>query len=174
MCGTPSYLAPEVVKQDNNEGYDNVVDSWSVGVIVFSMYVVYVSLSDLVAYYAKFRLTNASPFVDDETQRDIRIRIAERRIDWSPLSTSDISDSGSQPMMAWNVALTHFQGKVLFAAFWKKTRSDACPWRTPLNTLGSNHIRRFMIIAPPASLVPFPPTTILCCPPCQIARVATL
>ena len=38
MCGTPSYLAPEVVKQDNGEGYDNVVDSWSVGVIVFSMY----------------------------------------------------------------------------------------------------------------------------------------
>lgn len=67
MCGTPSYLAPEVVKQDNGEGYDNVVDSWSVGVIVFSM------------------LTNSSPFVDDETQRDIRIRIAERRIDWSAL-----------------------------------------------------------------------------------------
>lgn len=40
MCGTPSYLAPEVVKQDGREGYDNVVDSWSVGVIVFSMYVI--------------------------------------------------------------------------------------------------------------------------------------
>jgi len=39
MCGTPSYLAPEVVKQENREGYDNLVDSWSVGVIVFSMYV---------------------------------------------------------------------------------------------------------------------------------------
>lgn len=37
MCGTPSYLAPEVVKQDDREGYDNLVDSWSVGVIVFSM-----------------------------------------------------------------------------------------------------------------------------------------
>lgn len=37
MCGTPSYLAPEVVKQENREGYDNLVDSWSVGVIVFSM-----------------------------------------------------------------------------------------------------------------------------------------
>lgn len=37
MCGTPVYLAPEVVNQAPNEGYDQVVDSWSVGVIVFSM-----------------------------------------------------------------------------------------------------------------------------------------
>ena len=37
MCGTPSYLAPEVV-QNNANGYSHGVDSWSVGVIVFSMY----------------------------------------------------------------------------------------------------------------------------------------
>ena len=39
MCGTPSYLAPEVVKQNGTEGYQQVVDSWSVGVIVYSMWV---------------------------------------------------------------------------------------------------------------------------------------
>ncbi|KAF7978399.1 hypothetical protein HWV62_799 [Athelia sp. TMB] len=37
LCGTSSYLAPEVVNQSENEGYTNLVDSWSVGVIVFSM-----------------------------------------------------------------------------------------------------------------------------------------
>lgn len=38
MCGTPSYLAPEVVTQSTTgQGYDNLVDSWSVGVIIFSM-----------------------------------------------------------------------------------------------------------------------------------------
>jgi ser/thr/tyr protein kinase RAD53 len=38
MCGTPSYLAPEVVLQDSrHNGYDQKVDSWSVGAIVFAM-----------------------------------------------------------------------------------------------------------------------------------------
>ncbi|KAJ7103964.1 kinase-like domain-containing protein, partial [Mycena belliarum] len=35
MCGTPSYLAPEVVSQQNSSGYDSLIDSWSVGVILF-------------------------------------------------------------------------------------------------------------------------------------------
>ncbi|WRT63499.1 uncharacterized protein IL334_000404 [Kwoniella shivajii] len=38
MVGTPQYLAPEVVMQDKQQpGYENVVDSWSVGIIVYSM-----------------------------------------------------------------------------------------------------------------------------------------
>lgn len=37
LCGTSSYIAPEVINQSNNEGYTHLVDSWSVGVIVFSM-----------------------------------------------------------------------------------------------------------------------------------------
>jgi len=74
MCGTPSYLAPEVVKQNNTEGYDNLVDSWSVGVIVFSM------------------LTNAGPFIEDENQRDIRARILDRTIDWNTLFNKNLSE----------------------------------------------------------------------------------
>ncbi|KAE9403110.1 kinase-like protein [Gymnopus androsaceus JB14] len=67
MCGTPAYLAPEVVHQTSDEGYDNLVDSWSVGVIVFSM------------------LTNASPFVENDTITDVRLRIATRHVDWTIL-----------------------------------------------------------------------------------------
>ncbi|GLB37085.1 putative forkhead associated domain containing protein [Lyophyllum shimeji] len=78
MCGTPSYLAPEVVRQENNEGYDNLVDSWSVGVIVFSM------------------LTNASPFIEDENQRDIRTRVSERIIDWNCLAATNVSDAAQE------------------------------------------------------------------------------
>jgi serine/threonine/tyrosine protein kinase RAD53 len=40
---------------------------------------------ELVLTIEYVRLTNTSPFIDDDTQRDIRIRIAERRIDWSAL-----------------------------------------------------------------------------------------
>ncbi|KAF8798744.1 Pkinase-domain-containing protein [Phlegmacium glaucopus] len=74
MCGTPSYLAPEVVNQDDREGYDNLVDSWSVGVIVFSM------------------LTNSGPFLEDENQRDIRTRILGRKVDWKTLVSKCLSD----------------------------------------------------------------------------------
>lgn len=36
MVGTPQYLAPEVVMQNKHKpGYENVVDSWSVGIIVY-------------------------------------------------------------------------------------------------------------------------------------------
>lgn len=56
MVGTPQYLAPEVVMQDRHKpGYENVVDSWSVGTIVYSM------------------LTKALPFEDD-TQANMEVR----------------------------------------------------------------------------------------------------
>ena len=38
MCGTPNYLAPEVVWDDvDTVGYSHLVDSWSIGIITFSM-----------------------------------------------------------------------------------------------------------------------------------------
>ncbi|KAG6917825.1 hypothetical protein DXG01_000885 [Tephrocybe rancida] len=72
LCGTEYYLAPEVVNQENDEGYHNVVDSWSVGVIVFSM------------------LTKANPYVEDPNQPP-RIRIRERTIKWARLERCDVS-----------------------------------------------------------------------------------
>ncbi|KAF9478621.1 Pkinase-domain-containing protein [Pholiota conissans] len=71
MCGTPSYLAPEVILEPP-EGYNNLVDSWSVGVIVFSM------------------LTNQAPFFEDENM-DIRSRILNRKIDWDSLESHELS-----------------------------------------------------------------------------------
>ncbi|KAI0930029.1 hypothetical protein AcV5_006838 [Taiwanofungus camphoratus] len=69
MCGTPIYLAPEVLLQQNNEGYSPVVDSWSVGVIVFSM------------------LTSSSPFIEN-TEEDMQTRIINRQVDWDSLRSN--------------------------------------------------------------------------------------
>jgi serine/threonine protein kinase len=36
ICGTPEYLAPEVLA-DSKEGYSIAVDMWSMGVILYTM-----------------------------------------------------------------------------------------------------------------------------------------
>lgn len=56
MCGTPTYLAPEVILQGPDAaGYSFQVDAWSVGVIIYSC------------------IANASPFQEDE-----RLPLAQR------------------------------------------------------------------------------------------------
>ncbi|EIW63653.1 kinase-like protein, partial [Trametes versicolor FP-101664 SS1] len=35
-CGTPAYVAPEVCDQSGG-GYDVLVDSWSLGIMIFQM-----------------------------------------------------------------------------------------------------------------------------------------
>ncbi|TFY55453.1 hypothetical protein EVJ58_g8242 [Rhodofomes roseus] len=68
MCGTPSYLAPEVVLQKNCDGYDHLVDSWSVGVIVFCM------------------LTGSNPFPDETGE--LATRVLSREVDWDCFQTT--------------------------------------------------------------------------------------
>ncbi|GHJ88647.1 hypothetical protein NliqN6_5049 [Naganishia liquefaciens] len=60
MVGTPQYLAPEIVMQTRAQpGYENVVDSWSCGVIVYSM------------------MTNAMPF-DEDPEESLQTRVQRR------------------------------------------------------------------------------------------------
>ncbi|KAI0355786.1 Pkinase-domain-containing protein [Trametes cingulata] len=76
MCGTPVYLAPEVVNQAPNEGYDQVVDSWSVGVIVFSM------------------LTMSTPFGEEDMSADVKTRVSNRQVEWGILHEYHVSPQG--------------------------------------------------------------------------------
>ncbi|KAG6880348.1 hypothetical protein C0992_011099, partial [Termitomyces sp. T32_za158] len=73
LCGSPAYLAPEILSQKNSEGYDNLVDSWSVGVMVFLM------------------LTGSRPFKSEDEQQDLGTQLLERTIDWTPLVNENLS-----------------------------------------------------------------------------------
>jgi hypothetical protein len=79
-------------------GYDHLANSWSVGVIVFSVYVPCFVRADWFTDMhgtASHRLTNTDLFIEDETEPNIRRRIAERRISWNTLHEVGVSASGA-------------------------------------------------------------------------------
>ncbi|KAL0577929.1 hypothetical protein V5O48_004068 [Marasmius crinis-equi] len=71
MCGTFAYLAPEAILQNLEEGYENLVDSWSVGVVVFSM------------------LTGAFPFEFPESSA----AMWEPTVDWQVVNWQALEDA---------------------------------------------------------------------------------
>ncbi|KAH9913075.1 kinase-like protein [Epithele typhae] len=81
FCGTPIYLAPEVAVHDafpTPDGYSNLVDSWSVGVIVFAM------------------LTQGTPFEEDPPNVDIHTIIMSRQVQWKLLYECDVSEQAER------------------------------------------------------------------------------
>jgi hypothetical protein len=39
LCGTPNYIAPEILSKSGTRGHDNKVDTWAIGVICYAMLV---------------------------------------------------------------------------------------------------------------------------------------
>ncbi|KAI0355787.1 kinase-like protein [Trametes cingulata] len=73
VCGTDIYLAPEVVDH-GPEGYSQVVDSWSVGVITLIM---------LTLHWR--------PFVKENLKADVKTRVLTRQVNWEPLRARRVS-----------------------------------------------------------------------------------
>ncbi|KAJ7467061.1 kinase-like domain-containing protein [Mycena latifolia] len=75
MCGTPTYIAPEIITRDSTDvTYTNLVDSWSVGVIVFFMF------------------TKQTPF-PNVPQDQLRELILKQSVDWRYLE-ENVSEPG--------------------------------------------------------------------------------
>ena len=70
VCGTPVYLAPEVI---NNIGYDERVDIWCIGILLFEL------------------IVGRPPF-DGDTEQKIRYNIVKMRINWPNNMDSDAAD----------------------------------------------------------------------------------
>ncbi|CAG8950346.1 hypothetical protein HYFRA_00006839 [Hymenoscyphus fraxineus] len=69
LCGTPNYIAPEILSKDK-QGHDHAVDIWSLGIIIFAM------------------LTGKPPF-QSSTADEIYRRARELQYDWPKLNTSE-------------------------------------------------------------------------------------
>ncbi|CCU76300.1 serine/threonine protein kinase [Blumeria hordei DH14] len=69
LCGTPNYIAPEILSKEKG-GHDHAVDIWSLGIIIFAM------------------LTGKPPF-QSETADEIYRRARERDYDWPSLDSSE-------------------------------------------------------------------------------------
>ncbi|KAH9859147.1 kinase-like domain-containing protein [Lenzites betulinus] len=102
MCGSPIYLAPEVVNP-GPEGYSLVVDSWSVGIITLIMLTM-----------------DRRPYIKDRLDVDIKTRVTNREVNWKRLQEFRVS----KPCEAFiRGLLEHDPGR-------RMTMADACrnPW----------------------------------------------
>ncbi|KAH9892438.1 kinase-like domain-containing protein [Cubamyces lactineus] len=75
VCGTPDYLAPEVVLQGPDGSYSTIVDSWSVGVITFKMLTM-----------------QGDVFRNQVDTQDLKVKVTNRRIDWDLLCATKCSE----------------------------------------------------------------------------------
>lgn len=63
LCGTPNYIAPEILNKSSGNGHDSKVDTWAVGIICYAM------------------LIGSPPFAS-KTQAEIYAKLKQLQYDW--------------------------------------------------------------------------------------------
>uniref|UniRef100_A0A8D2D095 Serine/threonine-protein kinase Chk2 n=2 Tax=Sciurus vulgaris TaxID=55149 RepID=A0A8D2D095_SCIVU len=74
LCGTPTYLAPEVLLSIGTAGYNRAVDCWSLGVILFIC------------------LSGYPPFSEHKTQVSLKDQITSGKCNFIPEVWADVSE----------------------------------------------------------------------------------
>ncbi|XP_041504683.1 serine/threonine-protein kinase Chk2 isoform X3 [Microtus oregoni] len=74
LCGTPTYLAPEVLISNGTAGYSRAVDCWSLGVILFIC------------------LSGYPPFSEHKTQVSLKDQITSGKYNFIPEVWTDVSE----------------------------------------------------------------------------------
>ena len=76
LCGTPTYLAPEVLNSFGTAGYNRAVDCQSLGVILFIC------------------LSRYSPFSEYKTQVSLKDQITSGKYNFIPEVWAEVSEKG--------------------------------------------------------------------------------
>ncbi|XP_017365171.1 serine/threonine-protein kinase Chk2 isoform X1 [Cebus imitator] len=76
LCGTPTYLAPEVLVSVGTAGYNRAVDCWSLGVILFIC------------------LSGYPPFSEHRTQVSLKDQITSGKYNFIPEVWTEVSEEG--------------------------------------------------------------------------------
>ncbi len=82
LCGTPEYLAPELINCEK-EGYDQAVDWWAFGVLLYEMMVGFPPFydKDPMGIYEKiFKLVVVFPSFLGNKEKDLIIKLLNPKI----------------------------------------------------------------------------------------------
>ncbi|XP_045145474.1 serine/threonine-protein kinase Chk2 [Echinops telfairi] len=77
LCGTPTYLAPEILVSLGTTGYNRAVDCWSLGVILFIC------------------LSGYPPFSEHKTEVSLKEQIASGKYNFIPEVWAEVSEKGT-------------------------------------------------------------------------------
>lgn len=89
LCGTPNYIAPEILDKDRSKGHDQKVDTWAIGVICFAL------------------LTGTPPFAS-KTQPEIYTKLRTLSYVWRN-DDPNYYPQQAKDLVAWCLSLNAFE-----------------------------------------------------------------